>query len=390
METRTSLFADSLRRITHAGRSCSPTFFAMFLSLIFAAIVLIARANALTFPLPNEDDAAFFFPAWNLAVHGTVTIPAPEGIFWMPHGLYVWLALFLRIFGPTIQVARTICQLTTATAAVLLVVAYSRLCGSRAFALLCGALLVSPGVIFAANIIRMESLVVLIFATGLLLHSYGRRVAAVATFFLGVVVHPALLLGAVLYAAGVFAAEVILPRYSRSEVTALPMETADRLDRDLVPVGARILTIVVVAAVAGAIAIEGLYVLRHLQTFHQHMAFQIANKARHDPIRSLLARRGLLLIFELVFTSAVTGIAYRHPHARRAFARELLPLFLLALGLSTYATFGREIPYNVYCYAVIPATFFCLAFRLLSLFSQEARTNAGVYGRAASPAQHAA
>lgn len=44
----------------------SPLVFGLGLSLIFAAIVLIARANAFSFPLANEDDARFFFPpgAW--------------------------------------------------------------------------------------------------------------------------------------------------------------------------------------------------------------------------------------------------------------------------------------------------------------------------------------
>src|ERR1700693_556337 len=155
MKTRTGPPMDE--PIIRPGWVASPIFFGLGLSLIFFTIVFLARANVFTFPLPNEDDNSFFLPAWNLAVHGTLRAPvvnAPDGIFWMPDGLYVWLALFLRIFEPTIEVARTVCQLTTATAAVLLVIAYSRLCGSRGFALLCGALLVSPGVIFTANIVR--------------------------------------------------------------------------------------------------------------------------------------------------------------------------------------------------------------------------------------------
>ena len=97
------------------------------------------------------------------------------------------------------------------------------------------------------------------------------------------------------------------------------------------------------------------------------MAYQIARKANRSPVKMLFTKRGLLLICEAAFTSAVIGYLYRHPHAWRIFVRELLPLFLLALGLSAYATLGREIPYNVYCYAVLPATFFCLTDRMLSL-----------------------
>ena len=306
-------YSDSPRSAGRASWFASPIIFALFLASIFFAIVAVARFNALTFPLPNEDDASFFFPAWNLALHGTLRVAvlnAPDGIFWVPHGFYLWLALFFRIFGPTAEVAHTVCQLTTAVAAVVLVVAYSRLCGSRGFALLCGALLLSPGVFFAANMIRMESLILLLFATGLLLHSYERRLAAAAIFFLGVVVHPALLLGATLYAVGIFWADVALPLYSRSARS----ERAVR-PRRLVPANARILTIVIVSAVACAIALEGVYVLRHLPTFHQHMAYQIARKANRSPLKMLLTRRGLFLIFELVFTATIMGYLRRRPHA---------------------------------------------------------------------------
>ena len=72
----------------------------------------------------------------------------------------------------------------------------------------------------------MESLMLLIFATGLLLHSYERRLAAAAMFFLGVVVHPALLLGATLYAMGIFGADLVLPWYLRSRLGAGSMAAA--------------------------------------------------------------------------------------------------------------------------------------------------------------------
>jgi hypothetical protein len=368
MKTRTGQLMDE--PIVQSGWVASPIFFGLSLLLLFVTIVLVARANVFTFPLPNEDDNSFFLPAWSLAVHGTLRSPvlnAPDGIFWMPHGLYVWLALFLRIFGPTIEVARTVCQLTTATAAVLLVMAYSRISGSRAFALLCAALLVSPGMIFTANIVRLESLMLLIFATAVLLHSYERRLAAAAMFFLGVVVHPALVLGASLYAVGIFGADVVLPWYSRSVLGAGSMAPDSSSDQGPSSLGARILTLLIVASVAAAIALQSVYVFHHLQIFHQHMAFQIALKAGRDPLQNLLSGRGLLLLLEAVFTLGAVSVLYRHPHGWRVFVRELLPVFLVALGLSAYATFGREVPYNVYSYAVVPATFCCLTYRLLSL-----------------------
>jgi hypothetical protein len=349
MHTDTAQSTSSPRLVSGWPSISGRFVFGLLLASMFFAILALARANVLTFPLPNEDDASFFFPSWNLAVHGTLRVlllNAPDGIFWVPDGFYLWLSLFLRLFAPTVEVARTVCQLTTAAAAVLLVLAYARICGSRGHALLCGLLLVSPGVIFAANTVRMESLMLLLLAAGLLLHSYERRLAAAAVFALAIVVHPALGLGAALYAVGIFWAQVTVPRVT--------------------PKG-RMLTMMIVSAVAAAIALQGFYVLRHLPTFHQHMAYQVARKANRSLAEVLLTRRGLLFICEAAFTSAVIGYLYRHPHAWRIFVRELLPLFLLALGLSAYATLGREIPYNVYCYAVLPATFFCLTDRMLSL-----------------------
>lgn len=344
------------------GWTVPPTLFALSLSLIFIAIVLVARANVYTLPLPNEDDASFFVPSWNLAVHGTLRVPllnAPEGIFWMPHGFYVWQALFLRIFGPTIEVARTVCQLTTGFAAVLIVVAFARICRSRGLALLCGALLVSPGVVFCANLIRMEPLILLIFGIGLLLHSYRYRLAAAAIFFLSMVVHPALLLGATLYAGGIIAARMVS--------AAGPGKPSDHLDEGPTRWRRRLTTILIVAAVVGAIGVESVYVLRHWTIFDQHMSWQIAHKAARSPVRNFLSKRGLFFILEIAFTAAVWRNFYRRRGAWHVFVRDLLPVLLLLLGLSAYSVFGREVPYNVYTYALIPATFGCLAYRLLSL-----------------------
>jgi hypothetical protein len=341
-----------------------PVPFALGILGIFVAIVFVARVNLYTFPLPNEDDARFFFPAWTLAVHGSLRVPllnAPNGMFWVPDGFYVWLALFFRIFSPSMEVAHGACQITIASAVALLVAAYSRLCGSRGFALLCGLLLISPGVIFAANTVRMEPLILLLFAIGLLLHTLERRLAAAAVFLLGVVVHPALLIGACLYAINIAVAGRVLPS------TRSPWSTDP--DRGTRPSGVLLLNVLVVSAVGAAIALEALHVFHHLATFHQHMAYQIARKADRHPLQLLKSKRGLLLVVELLVTSGAAWIAHVRSHSWLLFLRQLLPLFLVSLGLSAYATFGREIPYNVYSYAVVPATFFCLAYRVLTLMA---------------------
>jgi hypothetical protein len=349
---------------TAAGSFRSPAFFYCGLVLIFFAIVWMARVNAWTFPLPNDDDAVFFLPAWYLTVHHTLSSPlmnAPNGVFWMPHGYYIWQALFLRIFGADIAVSRAVAQLSTATGAVLLVVAYARIGRSRAFALLCGALLVSPGVVFCANTVRMESLTILIFAIGLLLHSYGLRVAAAAMFFLPCVVHPEILMGAIFYAAGLLAMVITL-HFLGNGAAAKEGSAQQRKRRS----SAFLVTVLVLILVATAISVEGIYTLHHLDTFHRDMAYQVTRKLGRSPIQSMQTARGLLLILEVAFTIAVLWRVRRLPVGARSFLFQVLPACLVALGISTYATLGREVPYNVYSYAVIPATFSCLAYRFLT------------------------
>jgi hypothetical protein len=345
--------ATTVKPAVEKGWLESSPFFSLGLLFIFCAILVLARVNSFTFPLPNEDDARFFFPSWSLALHSTLAVPilnAPNGIFWTPHGFFVWLAVFLRLFGPTVEVAHRICQLTTAAACVVIVIAFARLCGSRAFALLCGLLLISPGVIFAANTIRMESLMLLLVGVGLLLHTYDRRIAAAAIFFLGFVVHPALLIGAALYALGIFCSDVLFPLYWKS---GMPR------------VNGKILTTLIVVGVAVAIGLELVYISHHAALFHQHMALQIQRKAGRPASMLLLSKRGLLLLIELLFTTVITAMVYRRGQGWRLFVREVLPVFLLGVGLSAYAVFGREIPYNVYAYCVVPAIFFCLTYRVL-------------------------
>ncbi len=331
-ETGVPPSARSIRALL--GSLSGPVFAGGGIAVIVLAILLAAHANALFYPLPNEDDARFFYPAWALAVRGTLAVPmlnAPDGIFWMPHGFYVWLAFWMRLFGPTMEVARAVCQATTAAAAAVLVTAFARLCRSRTFALLCGVLLVSPGVVFTANVVRMESLVFLLLALGLLLHTYELRLAAAAMLFLSVTVHPALGLGALLYAGAVVGAGKL-----RNE---------------------GMFSWIVIAAAVCAVLAEASYVAGHFALFHRHMAYQALRKGRHGTLRLLLSSRGVLLGAEL---AAAAGMLRAGGSGLR---KELLPVMLLLLGLSTYAVLGREIPYNIYAYAVVPASFCCLLFR---------------------------
>lgn len=361
------------RNFASAGGILSRLAFCLALAASFAAVLLLASANAFTFPLPNEDDACFFLPSWHLAVHGSLRVPelnAPDGIFWTPHGYFVWLAVFLKIFGATMDVARRTSQLTAAIAVVLLIVAFRRICRSRGAALLCGALLLSPGIIFSANTVRMEPLVLLLYATALLLHTCGCRVAAAAILFLSVVVHPALLAGAALYSVTILFTRGLLPTATHPA----PQQAQAAIESGQIsPVARKVVTTAAVVLVLAAVGIESLYVLRHLALFQQHMAYQVARKVERDLAHMLFAtKRGVFLVAELIFTAAAATALHRPPRLWRVFLHDLLPVFVLALGLSFYATVGREIVYNLYSYAVVPATLACLSFAALSLLQSEA------------------
>jgi hypothetical protein len=319
---------------------------------LFIAILWMARATALTFPVPNEDEATFFLPSWNLAVHGSWNpeiLNAPNGIYWIPHGYYIWLALFLRIFGPTIEVARTVGQITTAAAAVILFLALKRICGSIFFGGMCALLLVSPSVILAANEIRMESLIFLFYAVAILLHSYRRYLHASAVLILSVLVHPALLVSAALY----LIAAIGLCYTQRHNV------------RWFSPLNG-----IVILAVLVAIGAEATLIVHHMELFRQHMALQVHRKTQLGLISLLLQRRGLFLLAETIILMTLFLTAHR-AQVMGKFLVKLVPVALIALGLQTYSAFGNEMPYTIYSYALVPATLFSVAYATTLLVTRK-------------------
>jgi hypothetical protein len=346
------------------ARTRSLLSFAIVLAGFFCSILLLAHYTELTFPLPNEDDARFFLPSWELAVHGDLRpsiLNATEGLYWVPHGFYLVLAFFLHLFGPTISIARTVVQAMTALAVVILTLGHARLCRSRSFAALSSILLISPSVIFTANTIRMESLVFLLYALAVLLHAYERRVAAASVLALSLIVHPALAFGTVVYAGSVAASAFFYPDAGTGTHGRLRTKGWEWL---------------VLALVAFALLWESVVILEHLQLFRLHMAYQVQRKA-HRSLFSLLFRlRGLFFVGECaIFTLMVLSI--RRTYAAMPFVREVLPLALVALSLQAYSAVGAETSYNVYSFAIVPATFFCLLYQLhlerFAAFHEEAK-----------------
>jgi heme exporter protein D len=323
--------------------------FWVFLFCMFVTILVFAKANAITFPFPNEDDGSFFLPAWNLAVHGNLNpqvLNAPNGIYWMPHGFYVWVALFLKLFGSTIEIARSVSQITTATAAIVLTAAMAQMSRSRAFASLCGLLLVSPPVIYTANMTRMESAIFLLYALAILLHENRQYLPATAMLACSLLVHPALLLSVLLYA----------PAAAWLMYKAGPNRQTSGSSRFLRWLGQAIVVLVLVS-----LAAEALLVFRHADLFREQMAFQVHRKTARNLRMILSNRRGIILCTDAILAS-VGFYALRWSGAPKEVLRNIGPVLLIAIGLQAYAAFGYEQPYLVYSYAIVPATLLAAAF----------------------------
>jgi hypothetical protein len=334
--------------------------FWLVLLFVFLTILAMAHFNAITFPFPNEDDASFFLPAWNLAVHGNLApqvLNAPNGIYWVPHGYYVWLAPFLRYFGSTMETARWVSQITTAAAAVVLSLAMAQISRSRAFASLCAVLLVSPSVIYAANTLRMESTIFLLYSLAVLLHANRRYVLATTVLAGSLLIHPALVLSLILYVPAV--AWLKYNRESDRHTAAsspLPIWVGPAM----------------VALVVASMAAEGLLILRHADLFREHMALQAYRKTTGRDLWTILRnRRGILLCGESVL--ALVGFCLLRWHGTpREVLRSIGPVLLLAVGLQAYAAFGFEQSYLVYSYAIVPATLFACAYGAIGAGSSAA------------------
>jgi hypothetical protein len=331
-------------------------FFSGVLLATFFAIFFLARANQLTFTLPNEDDATFFLPAWNFAVHGDfrlLVLNAPDGIYWVPHAFYLWNALFFRLFGPTMETARTLSQVTTALAAAILVAASARISRSRWIATLCALILVSPATIYTANAVRMESLIFLLYALTILLHIRGRYLPAISLLAFSLLVHPALSISLSLYLAGLVALRWAMPGtqlFSANDSKAT-----------------RIVEITILLLVVAAIAAEAVLVLQHLELFHKHMAYQAQRKAGRSLFTIITDRRGLFLCAETLCV-AIAGYSLRRRSAKLfgIALRDTGCVAFIALGLQAYAAIGFEGPYIVYSYAIVPATLVACAVGALS------------------------
>lgn len=305
--------------------------------LLFA----LAYLNRTTFPFPWNDEARFYLPALWWAEHFSLSplnLHAPQGIFWVPDGFTVFIGLALRFFGETIGVARAVCEFAVALGVTLFAFGFRKLGASWQAGMLGTFLLLTPPVVFAANMVRMEAPLFLLIALVLLLHVHEYVLAAASLLIGSLLFHPALGVAAIAY---VGIAVLAGKGSTKRSIAAFEWPVA--------------------AIVALGIFAEFFRIMHHWNLFEAHMTYQLLHKL-HRPLRTILIKpQGLILLICSVAIALL--MARRYATSRVHLLREVMPVTAIALGILIYAVFGDEMVYDVYSLSICPALVFCLVYR---------------------------
>lgn len=302
----------------------------------------------MTFPSPWNDEARFYLPSWNFAQSGSLSpeiLNAPHGIYWVPDGFYIWIGTFLAIFGRSIFVAQVVCEVSVSISVIIFARAFLQLTGSPLMAAAFGLILISPPIIFAANMVRMESLLCLLFATAVWLHINRAYLAAGSLLLLSILIHPALALAFAGYVGA-----MITTNSPRTEILREPWQT----------IAEQILFVLVLFALVAEIT----RIIFHFHLFTQHMHYQTLRKLSINRWRVLIKPQATLFYLEIgtILTWFRLG-KHNFPISER---RLLLPLIAATLGMQAYAFLGGETAYDVYSLSIGPALFISLFYRAMT------------------------
>ncbi len=292
---------------------------------LVALAVGLHLAAGFGFPRPWPDESHFLAPALQLGRHGTLAVPqlnAPRGIFWMPDGYSVLLAPLLALPLAPLDAARWV-SLGGVVAFALGLAAAGRCAGLPwlVAALPPAAWLCFPRVVMAANIARMEGVVLGLAGAVLVLVGRRRWAAALAVSVLAVLVHPV---------------GVALP----AAVTGTALARRGRLTRP------RRWEWVVVALVVAAAGVEVARFLAAADLAAAHLGFQVARKAGRG--LDVVAQQWLGLAAGTVGLIAVSAAGRRgRPREEAAPPAALLLCTLLAVLFAGIDVVGREQWYEV-------------------------------------------
>jgi hypothetical protein len=272
------------------------------------------------FPFAWPDEAHFLTPALNLAERGTLAAPqlnAPEGMFWMPDGFAALYGAVFTVAPDTLFTARMVSFAAILVCAGLMYAAATRLGAARLpTAGLVALWAVSPGVVIAGNVARMEALLLALLGAVVYAAAAERWPLALALAAGSMLVHP---IGAV-----VFLAAAISAATHRGHVR-------------LRPTGAEwgMAALVAMAFVAEAIRFGA-----HLSIVVDHLTFQLERKASRSPTPGAVATQAVVVG---VAEAVLSVWARRWLGAHRAAV--VTTLSLLVGGFAVVFAVGQEMWY---------------------------------------------
>jgi hypothetical protein len=305
--------------------------------------LLVHLRSAMHYPMPFSDEPMFLLPARAFASDHSLAVPmlnAPHGLFWTPHGYQITLGLVFSVLPNTLAVARwtsfaamalALCLFSSATRAV----------SARyrtPLLLVCCAAFLSAGSIQAANLARMEPLVVLDVALVVWLVSRRRYLAAYGALLIGCTVHAVLWPAAVTFLIGL----VIVRRHFHT----------------------RRWEYAVLAAGGAAVAAEAVYYARHLHLAITQMQYQASRKgasSAHNSTWALGCIELAIAVAILVYCRRQRSDVGRYP---RLAAASLIAS--LACGIGLYLAYSYEFEYAVYVTGILPLLMVFAGFLIVS------------------------
>ncbi|HEY6558973.1 MAG TPA: hypothetical protein VI072_16935 [Polyangiaceae bacterium] len=248
------------------------------------AFVLSVRRLDLTYPVPWPDEGLFLWQA--LAFRDSGGLLAPElcekrDVFFMPPGYMVLQGSLFKLTGFSLQWARTLSALYVCGALACFAYIARDFHARFAHVLLFAAALSSPICRLVANTARMEALVMLTGAVGLVLLTRGRLVAGMAVIALAPLVHPN---GLFIVAVGMLFVfgKLVTRGLIREPVAADEVARVKALSRKLFRFTWRPWELVVLATVVLAWSTFALYFVRSWDDFVWDLAVQL-NYKRNQP-----------------------------------------------------------------------------------------------------------
>jgi hypothetical protein len=166
----------------------------LFVLLSFIALAFFFHQKAsFGFPTPWGDEADFLWQAIGFQQHNSLYSPElnPERtVMWMPPGYMIFAGIVFKVFGFSFYLARLLSFVLVSAAFLALYYAVESYRVRPAQALICGLFLLTPEMLAAANVARMEALLLMLVCSSFLLFRRNQWYPGLALLWASLLVHP--------------------------------------------------------------------------------------------------------------------------------------------------------------------------------------------------------